>query len=174
VRADLGYPPLVTPSSQMVGAQATLNVLLGKRYAVIPNEVKAYVKGLYGKPPAPIAPEVIEMVAGDGAAIDCRPADLLPPELEKRAAELDGLVRSPEDLVTYSLFPQIGREFLQQRGRSLSSEKVAALAVAMARPSRPPVPIAEKASPERPAGGRSAWKMASRQAMLGDGWGRPW
>jgi pyruvate/oxaloacetate carboxyltransferase len=75
VRADLGYPPLVTPSSQLVGTQATLNVVLGERYKIIPEEVRQYVRGYYGRPPAPIDPEVKRLTIGDEEPIDCRPAD---------------------------------------------------------------------------------------------------
>jgi pyruvate carboxylase subunit B len=76
VRAELGYPPLVTPSSQIVGTQATLNVIMGERYKVIPEEVKQYVRGYYGKPPAPIDPMVQRKAIGDEEPITCRPADL--------------------------------------------------------------------------------------------------
>jgi len=115
VRAELGYPPLVTPSSQLVGTQATLNILLSERYKIIPHEVKDYIKGFYGRPPAPIASEVKRLAIGDEEPIDCRPADLIPPGYEKAAAEIGDLARSEEDVLSYALYPQVARDFLQRR-----------------------------------------------------------
>jgi len=115
VRKDFGYPPLVTPSSQLVGTQATLNVLLGERYKVIPQEVKNYIKGLYGRPPAPMDPEVKRLAIGDEEPIDCRPADLVPPGYEKAKNEIGDLARSEEDIISYALFPRVTREFLKRR-----------------------------------------------------------
>ncbi len=114
VRKDLGYPPLVTPTSQIVGTQAVLNVLTGERYKIIPKEVREYVRGMYGKPPAPIIDELRDKVLGEDDAITCRPADLLDPELDqitKEAQEL-GIVRKEEDILTYALYPQIAKTFL--------------------------------------------------------------
>ncbi len=115
VREDLGYPPLVTPTSQIVGTQAVMNVLLGERYKVVLKEVKDYVKGLYGKPPAPIKPEIVKKILGDEKPIDVRPADLLEPEYEKRKIEAEklGIVKKEEDILTYALFPQIAVKFLR-------------------------------------------------------------
>ena len=95
VREELGYPPLVTPTSQIVGTQAVLNVLMGERYKVIPKEVKDYARGLYGRSPAPISSEMIAKIIGDEEPITCRPADLLEPEYEalKKEAEEQGLVK---------------------------------------------------------------------------------
>ena len=114
VREELGYPPLVTPTSQIVGTQAVLNVLMGERYKVIPKEVKDYVRGLYGRPPAPISPEIIGKVIGD-EPIHCRPADLLKPEYEKRKKEAEeiGIAKSEEDILTYILYPAIAPKFLK-------------------------------------------------------------
>ncbi len=115
VREELGFPPLVTPTSQIVGTQAVLNVLMGERYKVVPKEVKDYVKGLYGKTPAPVSKEIITKILGDEQPITCRPADLLPPELEritKEAFEL-GIVKKPEDILTYALYPAIAPKFLR-------------------------------------------------------------
>jgi pyruvate/oxaloacetate carboxyltransferase len=117
VRADLGYPPLVTPSSQLVGTQATLNVVLGERYKVIPEEVRQYVRGYYGHPPAPIDPQVQEMAIGDEEPIDCRPADLIPPGMDRAWQEIGDLARSEEDVLSYALFPQVARPFLEGRAR---------------------------------------------------------
>ena len=115
VRAELGYPPLVTPSSQLVGTQATLNVLLGERYKIIPKEVKNYVKGFYGRTPAPIASEVKRLAIGDEEPINCRPADLIPSGYGKAVAEIGRMARSEEDILSYALFPQVARDFLQRR-----------------------------------------------------------
>jgi pyruvate carboxylase subunit B len=115
VREELGYPPLVTPTSQIVGTQAVLNVLMGERYKVIPKEVKDYVKGLYGRTPAPISKEIVEKVLGNEKQITCRPADLLPPELDKvtKEAHALGIVKKPEDILTYALYPAIAPKFLR-------------------------------------------------------------
>jgi pyruvate carboxylase subunit B len=114
VREDLGYPPLVTPTSQIVGTQAVLNVLMGERYKMVPREVKDYAKGLYGRTPAPIKQEVLEKILPDEEPITCRPADLIPPELEKlrKEAEEQGLVKKEEDVLTYALYPAIAPKFL--------------------------------------------------------------
>jgi oxaloacetate decarboxylase alpha subunit len=107
VRAELGYPPLVTPTSQIVGIQAVLNVLTGSRYKMIPQEVKDYVRGYYGKPLGPIDPEVQRLVIGDEQPISVRPADLLENDFEKKKEEIKELVESEEDYITYALFPVI-------------------------------------------------------------------
>jgi len=115
VRKDLGYPPLVTPTSQIVGTQAVMNVLVGERYKVVPKEVKDYVRGLYGKPPAPIDEEVKAKIIGDEEVITCRPADLIPPQLHqlKEEAEKLGIIKKEEDLLTYALYPAIAVKFLK-------------------------------------------------------------
>ena len=115
VREELGYPPLVTPTSQIVGTQAVLNVLMGERYKVVPKEVKDYVKGLYGRTPAPVSKEIVIKVLGDEKPITCRPADLLPPELDKVTKEAQdlGIVKKPEDILTYALYPAIAPKFLR-------------------------------------------------------------
>jgi len=113
VRKELGYPPLVTPSSQIVGTQATLNVMFGERYKIIPQEVKNYIRGYYGRPPAPIDPEIKHKAIGDEEPIDCRPADLIPPGLEKAKKEIGDLARDEEDVLSYALFPQVARPYLE-------------------------------------------------------------
>ncbi|MGO0122724.1 acetyl-CoA carboxylase biotin carboxyl carrier protein [Desulfothermobacter acidiphilus] len=115
VRAELGYPPLVTPTSQIVGIQAVLNVLTGERYKLVPEEVRRYVQGYYGRPPAPIDPEVQRKILGDRKPIDCRPADLLDPVLEKMREEIKDLATSEEDVLSYALFPQVARRFFELR-----------------------------------------------------------
>ncbi len=115
VRKDLGYPPLVTPTSQIVGTQAVLNVLTGSRYKSITNEVKLYLQGRYGKPAAPVSSTVRQQAIGNADIISCRPADLLPPEMEKLRSDIGDLAKSEEDVLIYAMFPEVGREFLDQR-----------------------------------------------------------
>ncbi len=112
VRADLGYPPLVTPLSQMVGTQAVFNVLTGQRYKLIPNEIKNYVRGLYGKSPVPISEEIKKIIIGDEEVFMGRPADKLAPEYEQMVEESRDFARSEEDVLSYALFPQVAKDFL--------------------------------------------------------------
>jgi len=115
VRADLGYPPLVTPTSQIVGTQAFFNVLAGERYKTITNEVKLYLQGRYGKALGEVDEELRRKAIGNEEIIDVRPADLLPPELDRLRAEIGALAKSEEDVLTYAMFPDIGRKFLEER-----------------------------------------------------------
>ena len=115
VRKDLGYPPLVTPTSQIVGTQALLNVLTGKRYETITNEVKLYLQGRYGKAPAAFDPAVQKQAIGSEESIDVRPADLLGDEMDKLRTEAGELARNEEDVLTYAMFPEIGKQFLEHR-----------------------------------------------------------
>jgi pyruvate carboxylase subunit B len=115
VRKDLGYPPLVTPTSQIVGTQAVLNVMTGQRYKSITNEVKNYFSGQYGKSPSAVSAEVKALAIGDGEVITCRPADLLMPEMAKLTSEAERFAKSEEDVLTYAMFPDIGKTFLQER-----------------------------------------------------------
>lgn len=115
VRKDLGYPPLVTPMSQMVGVQATMNVLLGERYKLIPKEIKAYIRGEYGRPPGEINPDVVKKALGDEKPITSRYADSLAPAFEKAKAEVGAYARSDEDVLTYIAFPQYAMEFFKKR-----------------------------------------------------------
>ena len=115
VRADLGYPPLVTPTSQIVGIQAVLNVLNGERYKKVTKEVKDYLQGYYGRPPGEVNEEVRKMVIGDSEVITGRPGDHIAPELEKLKDEAHklGILHREEDLVTYALYPQVAVKFLK-------------------------------------------------------------
>jgi len=115
VRKDLGYPPLVTPSSQIVGTQAVLNVLTEKRYQTITNEVKRYLQGGYGKAPGTVNPTLQQEAVGKEDLIDCRPADLLSPELDKLRNDAADLAESEEDVLTLAMFPEVGRQFLEHR-----------------------------------------------------------
>lgn len=115
VRADLGYPPLVTPLSQMVGTQAVFNVLTGQRYKLIPNEIKNYVRGLYGKSPVPITEEMKKIIIGNEEVFLGRPADKLEPEYDTMVEESREFARTEEDVLTYALFPQVAKEFLMKK-----------------------------------------------------------
>lgn len=115
VRKELGNPPLVTPTSQIVGTQAVLNVIGGERYKTITNEVKLYLQGRYGKAPGKISPQVKHMAIGNEAVIDCRPADLLKDEMDKLRKEIGTLAHNEDDVLTYAMFPDIGRTFLEER-----------------------------------------------------------
>lgn len=115
VREDLGYPPLVTPMSQMVGTQALFNVLSGERYKLVPKEIKGYVKGQYGKPPTQISDEIRKKIIGDEEVITIRPADLLQPEFETMKKEAGDLAKCDEDVLTYALFPQVAPKFLENK-----------------------------------------------------------
>lgn len=117
VRKDLGYPPLVTPTSQIVGTQAVMNVLTGERYKVVPQEVKNYVKGMYGRSPAPIEPKFIKQILGDEKPIDHRPADDLQPILPNATKNVANpeLITNEEDILSYCLFPEVSMEYFKWR-----------------------------------------------------------
>ena len=115
VRKDFGYPPLVTPTSQIVGSQAVLNVLSGERYKVFTKESKGLLRGEYGRLPGEVNEEVRKKAIGDAEVITCRPADLLEPELEKYRAEAGDLAKCDEDVLSYALFPQVATKFLSER-----------------------------------------------------------
>lgn len=118
VREDLGYPPLVTPTSQIVGTQAVLNVLTGSRYKTITNEVKAYLQGRYGKAPGPVNRMVRQQAIGSEDVIECRPADLLSPEMDNLRTQIGDLARSEEDVLIYAMFPEVGRNYLEKRAEN--------------------------------------------------------
>lgn len=115
VRKDMGYPPLVTPMSQMVGTQVSFNVMTGKRYKMVPNEIKDYLKGLYGKSPVEIDEAFRKSIIGDAEVITDRPANHLEPALDKYKAEVGDLARTEEDVLTYALFPQVAKDFLAKK-----------------------------------------------------------
>ena len=136
VRKDLGYLPLVTPTSQIVGSQAVINVLMGERYKSITKETQGVLRGEYGATPAPVNQRLQKKVLGKDQPITCRPADLLEPELEKLTTELNELVKKQgitlakdeiDDVLTYALFPQIGFKFLENRGNPSAFEPVPTL-----------------------------------------------
>lgn len=115
VRKDMGYPPLVTPMSQMVGTQASFNVMTGSRYKMVPNEIKDYLKGLYGKTPVEVDEAFRKSIIGDSEVITDRPANHLEPALDKYRAEIGDLARTEEDVLTYALFPQVAKDFLVKK-----------------------------------------------------------
>ncbi|MBI4495338.1 MAG: sodium-extruding oxaloacetate decarboxylase subunit alpha [Deltaproteobacteria bacterium] len=145
VRKDLGYPPLVTPTSQIVGTQAVLNVLLGKRYAKVSKEVKEYCLGYYGRTPGPIDPEIRKKIIGRQEPIEVRPADLIKPQLEelRQEGQRMGILKKEEDLITFALYPNLAPKFL------LGELKEEA----------PPVKEAEKASPPIAAPGPAEFQV---------------
>ncbi|GAA6170792.1 sodium-extruding oxaloacetate decarboxylase subunit alpha [Colwellia sp. KU-HH00111] len=147
VRKDLGYIPLVTPTSQIVGTQAVLNVLTGERYKSITKETSGVLKGEYGATAAPVNAELQTRVLDGGSVITCRPADLLDPEVDKLSAELQGLAKEKnielaneviDDVLTYALFPQIGLKFLENRNNPSAFEPIPTKASAKASPSAEP------------------------------------
>jgi len=176
VRADLGYPPLVTPTSQIVGIQAVLNVLTGTRYQQITGEVRDYVRGLYGKPPGPLDPELVRKVTEKSAAISGRPADLLPPEFDKMVGEVRALVPAADraEALSYALFPQVYRSYRAALDRGLTFEVLtsAALGVVAALRTPPPPPRAPAPTPAAgSSGGMNPWTHEGRAQMHS---GRRW
>ena len=143
VRKDLGYPPLVTPTSQMVGSQAVQNVLAGERYKVVGKEIKAYCRGEYGRTPAPIDPEIQKKILGDTPLVEGRYADTLEPVFEKTKAELGATAKSDEDVLSYIAFPQVAMAFFKDREAGFPKKeepKKAAAPAAAKAPELPPLP----------------------------------
>ncbi len=124
VRAALGYPPLVTPLSQMVGTQAAMNVITGTAYSMVSNEIKAYLAGEYGKPPVPIADDFRRSIIGDKKVMTDRPADHLKPEFAVLQSEIGSLAKNEEDVLIYALFPKVGKEFLTARTMPKKNDSV--------------------------------------------------
>jgi oxaloacetate decarboxylase alpha subunit len=123
VRKDFGYPPLVTPTSQIVGTQAVLNVLSGERYKMVTKESKGMLRGEYGQLPAEVNEEVRKKAIGDDEIITCRPADLLEPELEKYREETKGMAKCEEDVLSYALLPQVAQKFFEARDNKAEQPK---------------------------------------------------
>jgi pyruvate/oxaloacetate carboxyltransferase len=178
VRKELGYPPLVTPTSQLVGIQAVLNVISGKRYSIVPKEIKDYVKGLYGKPPGPIDPKVRKKIIGDEQPISVRPADLLESGLNEIPEDAKPYIESEEDRLTYALFPQAALEFFKKRKakredlksgiepeRVAELERVAAVSVAVAA-YLTSLNGAKALTLSRSKTGVSNWVLAGRQSLV--------
>jgi oxaloacetate decarboxylase alpha subunit len=115
VREDLGFPPLVTPTSQIIGTQAVMNVIMGERYKLIPKEVKAYVKGMYGKPTVKIDDEIVKKIIGDDEVITCRPADLIENQLDGFKKDINEYIEQDEDILSYALFPEVAKKYFKYR-----------------------------------------------------------
>ena len=151
VRKDMGYPPLVTPTSQIVGSQATLNILTGERYKLITKETRECVLGKYGKLPASLDPDLLAKVEKDGEAIDCRPADLLEPEWDQVVKDCKGKCTSEEDMLSYALFPKVALEFFKNREQGFpSTEKPATLT---------PKPVTTSTTPATPVAGSATYTV---------------
>ncbi|MEG1310559.1 MAG: oxaloacetate decarboxylase subunit alpha [Romboutsia sp.] len=131
VRKDLGYPPLVTPMSQMVGTQSLFNVLSGERYKLVPKEIKDYVRGQYGKAPSPIDENIRKKIIGDETVITVRPADLLNPEFDIMKKEIGDLAKCDEDVLSYALFPQIAPKFLENKYNFKHKKDISYITVTM-------------------------------------------
>ncbi len=129
VRKDFGYPPLVTPTSQIVGSQAVLNVLMGERYKMVTKESKGVVRGEYGQLPAHISDEIKNKIIPGEEAITCRPADLIEPELKKYREEVGDLAKCDEDVLSYALFPQVAKKFFEERDNKSKKDEVRELFV---------------------------------------------
>lgn len=132
VRADLGYPPLVTPLSQMVGTQALMNVISGERYKLVPSEIKDYVRGLYGRSPVAITPEIRHLIIGDEAVMTERPADFLAPQLPEFEKAIAQYAKTEEDVLSYALFPQQATDFLGRKADKFYDVPVQNITVTLA------------------------------------------
>jgi oxaloacetate decarboxylase alpha subunit len=167
VREELGYPPLVTPTSQIVGTQAVLNVLTGERYKLVPGEVRDYIQGYYGRPPAPINQKIARKVLGDRAVITGRPADQLEPRMEKLRNELIGLVSSEEDIISYALFPQVARRFFEfRKNGKYREEQPAARKESLLKLEKALPPMQEKPVIQKKAGLTVKEKVPPKQAAV--------
>jgi pyruvate carboxylase subunit B len=164
VRADLGYPPLVTPTSQIVGIQAVINVLTGGRYRQVTQEVRDYVRGLYGTPPGPLDPALVASVTANAPAISGRPADLLPPEFENAIHEVRALVPAADDAeaLSYAIFPAVYKAYRASADRGLTADVLTSAALGLVGALRTPA-----AAPRPPAPAPSASAGASPWAHEG-------
>ena len=168
VRADLGYPPLVTPSSQIVGSQAVLNVLTGKRYGTVTKETRNLAQGLYGATAAPVDPPVLEQVLGGATPISHRPADDLEPELESARAEIGDLAESREDVLSYVMFPQPAKHFLEWRKQGGGPEPalVAAVVGALTVSEPGPAPRSLATATISSNGAGAEWRQFGRMRQM--------
>jgi oxaloacetate decarboxylase alpha subunit len=166
VREDMGFPPLVTPTSQIVGTQAVMNVLMGERYKIMSQEVKDYCKGLYGQAPAELNPDLVKKALNGEEPITGRPADLLAPGFDKAKEEIGDLAESDEDVLGYAIFPQVARDFLQKRreGRLVPATEPRIFSVVPKGATAAPQLRTAVATPRapRPAPNYSLWKVSSR------------
>lgn len=168
VRADLGYPPLVTPSSQIVGTQAVLNVLTGKRYVTVTKETRNLASGQYGRTTAPISEGILERVLGDQRPIEHRPADDLAPELEQAREAAGPLAKSDEDVLSYVMFPGPAKEFFEWRegGAGPERELVAAIVGAMTIREKKPAAAPTAIVTASPNGAEASWRQFGRMRQM--------
>jgi pyruvate carboxylase subunit B len=172
VRADLGYPPLVTPTSQIVGIQAVVNVLVGERYKQVTREVRDYVRGLYGTPPGPLDPTLTKKVLAEEKAISGRPADLLAPEFGKALADVRALVPAADDAeaLSYAMFPAVYQAYRASKDAGITPDVLTAAAFgvvgALRAPKALPMPIVSARPPAATAaGGVSPWAYEGRARL---------
>ncbi len=164
VRADLGYPPLVTPTSQIVGIQAVINVLTGGRYRQVTREVRDYVRGLYGSPPGPIDPQLRALVTAGAPAITGRPADLLAPEFEARLGEVRALVPAADtaQALSYALFPEVYAAYRRSVDAGLSDDVLAAVALGVVGALRTPAAVPAAPATATVSSGTTPWAHEGR------------
>ncbi len=171
VRADLGYPPLVTPTSQIVGIQAVLNVLTGARYRQVTREVTDYVRGLYGAPPGPLDPDLLARVTREAPAVTVRPADLLPPEFERTLSEVRALVPAADvaEALSYAMFPLVFKAYRASTDRGITAEVLSTAAIGVVAALRKGTPAEARAAPQAAptgeSGGMSAWAHEGRMQL---------
>jgi len=165
VREELGYPPLVTPTSQIVGTQAVMNVIMGQRYQVIPKEVQNLVRGFYGQLAAPVAPDIAEKALRGEKLIKCRPADLIKPEWDNNAKETAKILnRNPtdEEVLSYSLFPNVATTFFLQPSSGATDDIAAAIIAALA-VEHQFIELQDKGVP--PGADHNPWRLVGREMM---------
>ena len=163
VRKEMGYIPLVTPTSQIVGTQAVMNVLMGERYKTVPDESKNIFMGKYGLPPSPVDPEIQKKVLGDEQPITVRPADLIPNEWDKLKAEVAGKARNDDDVLSYAVFPKVWLDFYEKQIKDggKAAKKAAEAKVAEAKAAETKAAEAKKAA-AAPAHGASGTNGTSK------------
>jgi pyruvate carboxylase subunit B len=169
VRADLGYPPLVTPTSQIVGVQAVVNVLTGTRYAQVTQEVRDYVLGRYGTAPGPVDPGLRTQVSGSGTPTDGRPADHLPPEFDKALADVRTLVpdATTADALSFAMFPAVYRSYRAAVDAGLTADVLASAALGVVAALRTPAPVPVTPVAAGPSTSSGAWAHEGRSRLQG-------
>lgn len=166
VRKDLGYPPLLTPLSQIIASQAIWNVRLEERYKIITDEIKDYIRGWHGRPPAPVDTELMKKSIGTDKPITCRPADLLSPGMEDAKREIGPLAKTEEDVLSYALFPQIARPFLERRAKGLLGQTELAAAAAAMLLFQQDAKRKKSRHMESRHAALSSWKLSNRAKLL--------
>ncbi len=162
VREDAGFPPLVTPSSQIVGTQAVLNVMMGERYKLVSKEFKGLVRGDYGRAPAPIKPEFFKKICGDEAPVTGRPADALAPELDKLRGEIKDYIRQDEDVLSYALFDKVALNFFEKRKNGTLGQNID-VPNATAKPAAPSAPSTASVGVTSATGASGVYKVTVKK-----------